>query len=72
MEQMARNVTLADIGFLSGCICLLHDRDAKFCAAFDGVLESVGVKVLPPRSPNLNAHLERWNRFVKEECACRK
>jgi hypothetical protein len=24
--------------------------------------------VLPPRSPNLNAHLERWNRSVKEEC----
>ncbi len=23
---------------------------------------------LPPRSPNLNAHLERWNRSVKEEC----
>ena len=70
MEQMARNVTLAEIGFLCGCRYLLHDRDAKFCAAFDGVLESVGVKavLLPPRSPNLNTHLERWNRSVKEEC----
>ena len=70
MEQMARNVTLAEIGFLCGCQYLLHDRDAKFSAAFDGVLESVGVKavLLPPRSPNLNAHLERWNRSVKEEC----
>ena len=69
MEQMARNVTLAEIGFLCGCRYLLHDRDAKFCAAFDGVLESVGIKavLLPPRSPNLNAHLERWNRSVKEE-----
>ncbi len=56
-EQMARNVTLAEIGFLCGCQYLLHDRDAKFCACFDGVLESVGVKavLLPPRSPNLNA-----------------
>src|SRR6266436_7314439 len=43
MEQMARNVTLAEIGFLCGCRYLLHDRDAKFCAAFDGVLEAVGV-----------------------------
>jgi len=23
--------------------------------------------LLPPRSPNLNAYLERWNRLVKEE-----
>jgi len=70
MEQMARNVTLADIGFLGGCRYLLHDRDAKFCAAFDAILEAVGIQAvtLPPRSPNLNAHLERWNRSVKEEC----
>jgi transposase InsO family protein len=70
MEQMARNVTLAEVGFLCGCRYLLHDRDAKFCAAFDGILEAVGIKAvtLPPRSPNLNAHLERWNRSVKEEC----
>ncbi|MEO8426827.1 MAG: integrase core domain-containing protein [Verrucomicrobiota bacterium] len=70
MEQMARNVTMADIGFLCGCRYLVHDRDTKFCAVFDAVLESVGVKavLLPPRSPNLNAHLERWNRSVKEEC----
>jgi putative transposase len=69
MEQMARNVTLEGEGFLCGCRYLLHDRDAKFCAAFDGILEAVGVRAvkLPPRSPNLNAHLERWNRSVKEE-----
>jgi transposase InsO family protein len=70
MEQMARNVSLADIGFLGGCRYLLHDRDAKFGAAFDAILEAVGIQAvtLPPRSPNLNAHLERWNRSVKEEC----
>ena len=27
MEQMARNVTLAEIGFLCGCRYLLHDRE---------------------------------------------
>ena len=70
MRQMARNVTLADIGFLIGCRYLLHDRDTKFCARFDSILESAGIEALrlPPRSPNLNAHLERWNRSVKEEC----
>jgi len=48
---------------------LLHDRDAKFCAAFDGVLASGGIEAiqLPPRSPNLNAHSERWIRSVKTE-----
>ena len=24
--------------------------------------------ILPPRSPNLNAHAERWVRSIKEEC----
>ena len=69
MEQMARNVTQADTGFLSACRYLLHDRDTKFCAGFDALLESVGIQamVLPPRSPNLNAHCERWIRSVKTE-----
>jgi len=70
MEQMARNVSLAEIGFLSGCRYLLHDRDTKFCAAFDGIMEAVGIKPvkLPPRSPNLNSNLERWHRSIGEEC----
>ena len=69
MQQMARNVTEADTGVLSGRRYLLHDRDAKFCAAFDGVLASGGIEAiqLPPRSPNLNAHCERWIRSVKTE-----
>ena len=70
MEQVARNLSFADSGFLNGCRYLLHDRDAKFCAAFTGILEAVGIKAvkLPVRSPNLNAHLERWHRSVKGEC----
>jgi len=45
--------------------------DAKFSAAFDDILRSACIEpvVLPPRSPNLNAHLEQWNRSVKEERA---
>ncbi len=34
MKQVARNVTMADWGFLSGAKYLLHDRDAKYCQAF--------------------------------------
>ena len=70
MKQMARNLTMVSDGFLNGCRYLLHDRDTKFSAAFCGILLSAGIQPLelPPRSPNLNAYLERWNRSVKEEC----
>jgi len=48
---------------------LIHDRDTKFCAAFQQLLDGAGVKrlPLPPRSPNLNAIAERWVRSVKSE-----
>ncbi len=70
INQIARSLTLADVGFLSGCRYLLHDRDTKFTAAFDAILRSAGVEpvTLPPHSPNLNAYAERWVRSVKEEC----
>jgi len=60
---MARNMIMAGKGILSGCRYLLHDRDTKFSAAFGEILRSAGIEpiALPPRSPNLNAHLERWN-----------
>ena len=37
--------------------------------AFDALLKASGVEpiVLPPRSPNLNAHCERFVRSIKEE-----
>ena len=70
MIPMARNITMVDLGFLSDGHCLIHDRDGKYCPAFDKTVEAVGVKPikLPLRSPNLNPHAERWVRPVKEEC----
>ena len=70
MEQMARNVTMEDAGFLINRRYLLHDRDRKYCSSFRQVIEagSVQTLALPPRSPNLNAYAERWVRSVKEEC----
>ena len=46
------------------------DRDTKFCAAFRTMLSECGTKPLrlPPRSPNLNSHCERFVRSVKSEC----
>jgi putative transposase len=70
MEQMARNVTMEESGFLANCRYLLHDRDSKYCSSFRQVIEAGSVKTLalPARSPNLNAYAERWVRSVKEEC----
>ena len=70
MKQMARNVTMADFGFLSNCKYLIHDRDSKFCNSFCYIIQSGDVKPLklPPRSPNLNAFCERWVLSVKSEC----
>ncbi len=70
MTQIARNVTMADVGFLSSHRYLIHDRDGKFCPAFTDTIESVGVKTvkLPARSPNLNSFAERWVKSVKSEC----
>jgi transposase InsO family protein len=73
MTQIARNVTMADWGFLASGQSLIHDRDTKFCMAFQATMDAAGMKrvVLPPRSPNLNAYAERWVRSVKEECLSR-
>ena len=70
MQQVARNATMEGSGYLSGCRYLLHDRDQKFCQEFRDTLATGGVEctALPPRSPNLNAHAERWVRSIKEEC----
>jgi transposase InsO family protein len=68
--QAARNLTDAENGFLLGKKYLLMDRDTKFSEAFRVRLEQTGVEVvrLPPRSPNLNPHIERFMRTAKEEC----
>jgi transposase InsO family protein len=70
MQQIARNATMDGCGFLENCRYLLHDRDTKYSAAFRAIIESARVKTLPlpPRSPNLNAHAERWVRSAKDEC----
>src|SRR5215831_11248620 len=73
MMQVARNVTMEEWGLLSPGQYLIHDRDTKFCAAFQQIIDGAGVErvVLPPRSPNLNAYAERWIRSVKDEALSR-
>jgi putative transposase len=73
MVQIARNITMEEWGFLSPGHYLIHDRDTKFCAVFQHLIDEAGVErvVLPPRSPNLNAYAERWVCSVKDEALSR-
>src|SRR5689334_1202143 len=70
MSQIARNLTDSVDGLLMGKRYLIHDRDPLFTEEFLCTLKNAGVKSvkLPPRSPNLNAHAERFVRSIKESC----
>jgi transposase InsO family protein len=73
MMQVARNVTMEAWGFLAPGQYLIHDRDGKYCPAFQQIIDTAGVTrvPLPPRSPNLHAYAERWVRSVKDEALSR-
>jgi len=73
MKQIARNLTDTDDGFLTKKRGLLMDRDGKFSEAFRKLLKDEDVEPLrlPPRSPDLNAHLERYFGSLKAECLSR-
>jgi hypothetical protein len=70
MDQVARNLCDDGDGFLTGKRYPIHDRDPRFMADFLETLAVSGVKSgkLPPRSPNLNAHAERFVRTIQESC----
>lgn len=55
---------------LCGVLEAIHDRDPLYTDKFESILKTTGVESvkLPPRSPNLNAHAERFIRSIKEEC----
>jgi transposase InsO family protein len=73
MQQIARNLTDADEGFLRGMRYLLVDRDPLYTEAFRGLLRDFGVDVkrMAAKSPNLRPHAERFVRSIKEECLSR-
>ena len=70
MSQIARNLTDSVDGLLTGKRYLIHDRDPLFTHDFLRTLKEASVESvkLPPRSPNLNAHAERFVRSIKESC----
>ena len=70
MAQVARNLTDAAAGALTGVRHLIVDRDPLYTAHFRSLLQTAGVQLLrlPSRSPNLNAYAERFVRSIKHEC----
>jgi putative transposase len=67
---MARNLTDCQGGFLNDASHLLIDRDTKFLPlrTYVEAMTDTDVVLLPPRSPNLNAQIERYMRSLKSEC----
>jgi transposase InsO family protein len=73
MKQIARNLTDPFDGFLKDSKYVLMDRDTNFSSAFRTILDEADVEPvrLPAKSPNLNAHLERFHLSIKSECLSR-
>jgi transposase InsO family protein len=70
MEQMARNLTDCEDGFLTGRRFLILDRDTIFSPKFKSIVRDSGVEILLTayQAPNMNAHAERFVRSIKSEC----
>ena len=70
MAQIARNLTDPFEGFVRDKQYVLMDRDANLSSTFRRILKQADVEPvrLPPRSPNLNCHVERFHLSLKSEC----
>ena len=70
MKQVCRNLTDCEDGVLKDASHLLVDRDTSFIAMRKFLEQNTDTEVvlLPPKSPNLNAYMERWFRSLKSEC----
>ncbi len=73
MKQVCRNLYDFDDGFLRNASHVIMDRDGAFLA-FRNFVENntdTDIALLPAKSPNLNAYVERFMRTLKSECLSR-
>jgi len=70
MEQIARNLTECETGFLIGKRYLILDRDALYSHDFKQTVTESGVEIvrIAIQAPNMNAYAERFVRSIKTEC----
>ena len=66
MEQIARNLTDYEDGFLTGKRFLILDRDSIFSPGFKSILGSADIEILLTayQDPNMNAYAERLVRSI--------
>ncbi|QDU82505.1 Integrase core domain protein [Polystyrenella longa] len=69
VTQVGRNLT-GDDGFLESASHLILDRDTCFQPLRSFLKNQTEIEpvLLPPKSPNMNAYLERFMRSLKSEC----
>ncbi len=70
MKQVCRNITDTEDGFMKDVSHFIVNRDTCFITMRQCLEEDTNTKVvlLPPKSPDLNAYMERWFRSLKIEC----
>ena len=70
MQQIARNLTDCEEGFLLSMRYIILDRDPLYTAGYRRFLKDSGVSAvrLPAMSPDLNAFAERFVLSAKSEC----
>ena len=70
VQQQGREILmwLDDLGV--SATHLIRDRDTKFTAAFDQLMQSAGIQAIktPVCAPNANAFAESWIATVRREC----
>jgi len=68
--QVGRNMCDCWDGKLLGKKYLVHDNDVLFGTAFHNALKGVDItpRKLPPKSPELNGHVESFIKTFKREC----
>jgi putative transposase len=69
MTQVCRSLTDCEDGFLKAASHLIVDRDTSFLVMREYLSQNTDTRtvLLPPKSPNLNAFMERWFRSLKSE-----